>query len=616
MSKTIVVKANETHQLETTAFLDSLTVEEGASIAAPEGKVVSMTVGGVERPIAPGTYEDVVLTITEGFAPEGGAMFGPSIKDYRVALYVDESGINSLRSVVSALQGGTYDEKGMTGVSIKSENNLFGGILIDGGKYEIKDLNVELNGYGGDDFSGKGTALVVSGDADVTVDGLKVLNKGVIRSAVLVTGDANVTVKNSEIVAYGGSDDEQRQVSSVIRGMTGVPWVLGLSGNNRATNLLTRGTVTYENSSIKAERWGALSTDGPAAPEKYGEFSITLLTKNCEVEVFGESGYGSYAIGAGHNIFENTTFKVPDYALVIANEFASADFIAGTKVSSKRFGVLWHQNQGGLLKLKEATFNTEMSTFLLKGCYPRIEVEKSVLNAKNGVILQLMDSDDPGLGKNEVAVDNVTVQKVSGHDVTKANYHDLIMFNTINLENYCTDAQASFKDMAINGDFYNATTNAIAVGSVSDPNQEMPPMPEPGGPGPGDGDFAPPEMKSTPSTCYPINLILSFEKVDLTGVISAATAKHNVKTITKACLIELGQVANTPCKAVNNGVVASFDKDSKWVVAGNSYLTGLNLEDGAIVAAPAGKSVVMTVNGVNTPITAGSYSGDIVVSVS
>lgn len=60
---------------------------------------------------------------------------------------------------------------------------------------------------------------------------------------------------------------------------------------------------------------------------------------------------------------------------------------------------------------------------------------------------------------------------------------------------------------------------------------------------------------------------------------------------------------------------AEFDKDSVWVVTNDSYLGSLTLEAGARVEAPAGCSLSMTVNGVETKLNSGTYKGQIIIKV-
>ena len=48
-----------------TINVDKLTIAEGATIVAPEGKSLTMTVDGVETPIAAGSYKSkIALTVT------------------------------------------------------------------------------------------------------------------------------------------------------------------------------------------------------------------------------------------------------------------------------------------------------------------------------------------------------------------------------------------------------------------------------------------------------------------------------------------------------------------------------------------------------------------------
>ena len=65
----------------------------------------------------------------------------------------------------------------------------------------------------------------------------------------------------------------------------------------------------------------------------------------------------------------------------------------------------------------------------------------------------------------------------------------------------------------------------------------------------------------------------------------------------------------------NWGISASFDKNSTWVVAHDSYLGSLTLEAGALVKAPVGSSLTMTVNGQETSLEPGTYKGQIIIKV-
>ena len=86
-----------------------------------------------------------------------------------------------------------------------------------------------------------------------------------------------------------------------------------------------------------------------------------------------------------------------------------------------------------------------------------------------------------------------------------------------------------------------------------------------------------------PADMHPTNLVLTFEKVDYTGVISSTVSKHNVTEVTKATAREISSLNHTPAPTVNNGAVAYFDGASVWTVTGLCYMTGLYLAEGAVI---------------------------------
>jgi hypothetical protein len=111
-------------------------------------------------------------------------------------------------------------------------------------------------------------------------------------------------------------------------------------------------------------------------------------------------------------------------------------------------------------------------------------------------------------------------------------------------------------------------------------------------------------------------MVLTFKGCDLTGAISTGTVAHTQGEPSEDKWWLIGTVESTygPV-AEDKGTTASFDAASKWTVTKDCYLSGLTLAEGAVVEAPAGKTLTMTVDGVVTPLAAGSYTGKIVLTV-
>jgi hypothetical protein len=87
-----------------------------------------------------------------------------------------------------------------------------------------------------------------------------------------------------------------------------------------------------------------------------------------------------------------------------------------------------------------------------------------------------------------------------------------------------------------------------------------------------------------------------------------------VGSISQATYYNVSEVTNT-YGATGYGMTVSIDGTSTWVVDATSYLTKLIIAGGAAIAAPTGHTVTMTVNGVTATIAAGTYTGDIVLTV-
>jgi hypothetical protein len=601
-----------------TTHLSVLTVEPGASVKAPAGYSISMTVNGVETGQAlvstnsvdlafvPGTYAGVIVLTVAVATPFDYAPAGPPgtphvVFPFRQALYVDAAGVQANKSVLPAVVGGTVTNAWAKGVSIASTGQSFNGVYVGGGTFKLDKVNIDFSGNARSDFAGYGAALEASGvGTTLVVDGANIKTKGVARSAVVATNGSNVVVKNSHIETYNGvlPADYIPTIDTGI--MRSVPWMLSLSGNVRSTNLLGTDTkAAYINSYIASEGWGVLSTDGCTTPK--------LTAINSTIAILGEDGYGSYGIGDATERFLGCTFDVGTYATISRGSFlfygdsdaatvaqlntdlglglSAAELAAlpvkQTIVNSDRFGIMWHG--GGTLDVSGGTiFNTKETTFLDKGQTIAVTVDGSKgakLLPGNGVIMQLMDDDDPG--PVFPAMTNTGVYNEPADPPALDASHN----------NYAAgpmDAVATFSSIALKGNFYNSYRGGMG----------------PAGPFPG-----------APMVSNSKNLALTFNNVKVTGVITASAAKHAISTITAADYKYLGEVTNTPGAAINNGVIVKLAKGSLWTITGTSYLTSLTIEQGSKLTAAKGFNVSMTVNGLGKPIRTGTYAGAIVLKV-
>jgi hypothetical protein len=114
------------------------------------------------------------------------------------------------------------------------------------------------------------------------------------------------------------------------------------------------------------------------------------------------------------------------------------------------------------------------------------------------------------------------------------------------------------------------------------------------------------------------NLVIDMKNVRAESVMSAAKQwydEEGTDTIDAESYYLISCVKQEPAPTVNNGVIVTMDGNSEWTVTGTSYITSLTVAEGAVVKAPEGKTLVMTVDGKETPVAAGKYTGTIVLDI-
>lgn len=597
--KQISVGAGETYELSATTTVSELTIADGGKITAPDGYDISLTLNGVETGqlltetggtgtlIQAGTYRgDVVLTVTESNEITYNTLTFP----FRQALYVDADGVVAEKSVLSAVRGGKVTNSYAKNVSITSTGEVFDGVFVENGTYTLEQPKISLTGNGRCDFCGYGAAVVGDGSSTkLVLDGARINNKGVVRTTVIATGGANILVKDSVLRARNGELPSDYVATVETPYMESVPWMLGLDGNVRATNLVGAGSAaTYLNSTVFSETWGALSVEGGSG--------LKLTAINSHFGNTGDYGYGTYAIGDATVRVLGSRLDVGSYATICAGPSAVIHYgdstrdavaalnteldlglskaelkaipVQNTVVNSGHFGYMFFG--AGRLTIDGGTvINSERATFLNKGQQTAITVDGSDgvrLNPADGIILQMIELDDPGPVSVDGKMVNQGVYTEPTTDPTKDSSFDVTAVHS-------ADGAATFSSIELKGDFY----NGMRTGK---------------------------------------NMVLTFEDSTVEGVISATKTKHRVSSIDSSTFYELGIVTNTVQAAVNNGAVVKLNSGSTWTVTGTSYLTSLTLASDAAVKAPSVKKVTLTVDGTQTAIKAGAtYTGALVLTV-
>lgn len=548
--------------------LSALTIAEGATLNAPAGYGLTMTVNGISTGIKPGTYKGkVVLTPTQDVTERFTDMGLNDTYRYRSALFVDNGVRVPEKSVMSAVVGGEVTDSVANNISITSREDNFNGIFITGNsQYTINNAKLDFIGNGGNDFVGYGAAIKTAGNAQVTINNARIKTVGVVRTGVFVGGNSTVTVNNSRIDVRNGATFPAEYKGGPITGMGGVmmepPWVMGIAGNARATNVVENGTVYYNNSHIKVQGWGALSTDATR--------NVKLYCNNSTIEVT-DSGYGAYADGVSMDTFSGCTFKVPDYGLIMTG--GSGIFTDKSVVNSRRIGVMTHSSGSGTLTIdKGSTFTTRDAVIQIKSSFNKVVVDNARLSSKSGVILEAIVNDDPyaGAGMGAGAAGPNGGMGAGGPPAGAPPAAGGGMPGSVTAGPRAINA--SFSNVTLQGDIIHAMTS---LGSMT----------------------------------------VAFENATITGGISTSTATPQGKPTAQALQL-VGKMNHTFGPVMgNNGLEVTLGRNARWVVSKTSYLTGLTLADDDSVTAPKGRKVTLMVDGKDTPVRAGTFKGAVVLKV-
>ncbi len=616
-----------------------LTVVENGDWAALFGLIGSWTGGGVNDDGA-GTPD---LSLDNDYV-------------YTAAI-VDIDGDLETYSNDGLLEAGDVTDSSADNVVINDSTAGHNGIiLVNAGNYEITNAQITMqtdaDGNTTCDFSGQGSGILVSGDTYATISDSTIDMAGVATMPVFVDDGATALIKNSTMVSAGGTLYGDYMNSPDQASMVAPPWILGIMGTSRCTNLMGNdSTMHVVDSDTSSGAWAVLSTDSgsnmylniyntsltlnnadesAAAPLQEATASIGVDSEiyetvdNPYTTNYG-SGYGTYVIGDAVETFAGATVNVGTYASIFTGGSATYTSIkAGetytlpsatgetdyeytatedknTVINSDTFGFMIHQS-GDTIIIDEGTeINSGLDTFLVKSGSSNEEVIASVDGAtinNGGVLIQIMDNDDATTG-GMMDVDDV--RNLNGNFMNFMPVHEENEgFNTNEAEADGSSQMFSFSNGSYSGNIYNAS-------------------------GSDNSDYGP--LGGT-------DLMVGFDAADYSGAIAQTAAIHvtydgamavkdqggyaytndNMDEILQyqntsfdmTHYFDIGHVANLICDNGANTITVTMQDSATWTVTGDSVITALYaIDDSSIIV---NDGVTLTVGG--QEYGPGTYTGD------
>jgi hypothetical protein len=404
---------------------------------------------------------------------------------------------------------------------------------------------------------------------------------GARRFAVSNYSDGTLIVNDSTLITTGDADGYTSQISAPFSNEH-----LLISGLSR-TNFSIGATKTYYfNSNVIAEGWAALSTDSAtgngldlyayntmasALNGGYGTYADT----NCRVWLYG-SELTSAEIGA--IIAKTGTITVADGSAASSDLLANntgATTTSGSTITSGRNAVMIHapdmMGEGvgaastGVLIVSNSTLATSDALISTYDYSTYSDEAKAYVDYVSGdVILVKSTSADISLTNTELdSYNGVLIHTVLNND-------SMGNFLSAGENTSVKPVSVTLKDMT-------------AVGNILHDD-------------------------------YQRDMQLTLDNTALTGSIERGTynswqALWAAQNVTSADWLQDTSWDGT------NSLAVTLQNGSTWIVTEDSTLTSLTISDDSAVSAPDGKTLVMTVDGQETPIQSGTYTGTIVISV-
>ena len=393
--------------------------------------------------------------------------------------------------------------------------------------------------------------------------------------------DGTLVVNDSYFVSTGDADGYTSDIS--------VPFsneALLISGTARTNFSIGASKTYYFNSTVIAEGWAALSTDSATGD------GLDLYAYNTKADTLN-GGYATYA---------DTNCRVSLYGSDLSSAEIGAIISKSGKVTV---------TDGSSADSDITSYNTGEST--TKG---------SALTAgRNAVVIHAPDMMGEGVKAADCGTLNVYNSTLSTSQSLKStfdystysdavkNYVDYVSGDLILIKS--TSANITL-DKAVmdsyNGVLVHSVLNSDSMGNflAAGDDENVEPI-----------IVSMKDMNVTGNILhedYQRNLEITLDNTALDGAIVQGTY-DSWNSLWAGYGVTSANWLHDSSWSGTNSLAIHLKSGSTWTVTGDSSCTSLTVDSGAAVNAPSGKTVTMTVNGTETPITEGTFTGNIIITI-
>jgi hypothetical protein len=395
--------------------------------------------------------------------PGGPGGFGGGSKA-TPAVYIENGKYWADKSKTSVLTAGKVESTLASGLKIVGKAADVGGVYVKGlgSEYTIANANIELSGDGAFGLGGPNSGASADDYATLIIRNSTITTNGQNRNATAAQNHSILKVYNSTLTAHGVpftpdiTNTEQKKQ-------------LEIDGNSRAHVTLSNSYSYFYYSTITADGWAALSTDG-------SEGFVYLEANHCTVKTI-KAGYGTYADMGCHVAINDSDFDVASMAGIMAGQ-ADITF-RNTKAKCGSYFVLMHSIGGpeelSYLKATGGEIATKSPVVLIKSANADISFDGVKMTSESGVLLKSVISVDPQAARasktkpEEVygihaTFKNMYVEGDVDHSVDKEHRKMTVYLESTMLKGAIKDASISINPRS--KWIATADSNATIVGNV------------------------------------------------------------------------------------------------------------------------------------------------------
>ena len=507
-------------------------------------------------------------------------------------------------------------ESSASGTTITDSSSGHSAIVLkDAGNYTISGVTLSMitDADGSDtcDFTGVGAAIAVFGDSNVTIENSTITSTGVATMPIFVDDGATVTIKSSKLVSNGGTLYSSYTNTYEQSVMVAPPWVLGIMGTSRTTNLMgTDSVMNIMDSETYAGAWAVLSTDS-GSDMILNVYNTTLTLMNADegtstaIQADGGqittadnpytvnygSGYGTYAIGDAVETFAGATLNVGTYATIFTGGSATyTSLVAGTTytlsdgvtytatedkvttINSDTFGFMIHQDSNTIVIEAGTVVNSGYATFLVKSGSSDEEVTATIDNAvisNGGVLIQVMDNDDATTGTTTSGF-ATTHTESSGFDTSSASSDGSVQSFTFTNGTYTGNIYNASGSDGLDATTLNVTlgTGAVLIGAAA--------------------STAAIHVTYDGSQVVKANGGDAYESSNSSEILSYQNTSFTISEYWS-----IGQVANLVNSNGGNDINMTLTGGAAWYVDGTSLITSLTMDSSSTVYIAEGASLTI-----------------------